>query len=84
MEKALSVPALALVVLFIYPAAAPAQDSAELVARMKAMEERIKSLETEIQELKSQQAATTAALTAGTPATDSASAQTIPARSRPT
>jgi hypothetical protein len=34
---------------------------------MKAMEDRIKSLETEIQDLKSQQAATTAALTAATP-----------------
>jgi hypothetical protein len=44
-----------------------AQDSAELLARMKAMEERIKSLESEVQSLKGQQAATTAALTAAEP-----------------
>ena len=41
-----------------------AQDTAELLNRMKAMEDKIKSLETEVQELKGQQAALTAALTA--------------------
>jgi outer membrane lipoprotein-sorting protein len=50
------------------PISAFAQESADLLARMKAMEDRIKSLEAEIQELKGQQAATTAALTAATPA----------------
>ncbi|HEX4594333.1 MAG TPA: hypothetical protein VH157_08660 [Bryobacteraceae bacterium] len=49
------------------PLVAVAQDS-ELLTRMKAMEDHIKSLEAEIQELKSQQAATTAALTAASPA----------------
>jgi hypothetical protein len=39
-----------------------AQDAAELLARMKTMEERIKSLEAELQSVKSQQAALTAAL----------------------
>jgi hypothetical protein len=41
-----------------------AQDTAELPNRMKAMEERIKSLEAQLQEVKGQQAALTAALTA--------------------
>jgi len=91
MEKALSVPALTLAVLFIYPIGASAQDAGELLARMKAMEERIKSLETEIQELKSQQAATTAALTAASPVTPSAApavssqqAMATPAQTQPT
>jgi hypothetical protein len=43
--------------------AALAQDTAELLNRMKAMEEKIKSLETQVQDLKSQQAALTAAVT---------------------
>src|ERR1700730_6962029 len=60
--------------------AAVAQDSGELLARMKAMEDRIKSLETELQELKGRQAATTAALTAATPAPPApAIAQALPA-----
>src|SRR5215813_10418737 len=41
-----------------------AQDTAELLNRMKAMEDKIKSLEAEVQELKGQQAALTAAVTA--------------------
>jgi len=36
-----------------------AQDTAELLNRMKAMEEKIKSLETEVQEPESQQSALT-------------------------
>ena len=50
-------PALALVAASLCALSASAQDSAELMARMKAMEERIKSLEAEVQTLKSQQAA---------------------------
>ena len=50
------------------PLAAFGQEPADLQARMKAMEDRIKSLEAEVQELKGQQAAMTAALTAATPA----------------
>jgi hypothetical protein len=41
-----------------------AQDTAELLTRMKAMEERIKTLEAELQAVKGQQAALTAAVTA--------------------
>ena len=44
----------------------PAQDT-ELLNRMKAMEEKIKTLEAQVQELKGQQAALTAAVTAATP-----------------
>jgi hypothetical protein len=45
-----------------------AQDTAELLNRMKAMEDRIKSLEAELKDLKGQQAALTAAVTAAQPA----------------
>jgi hypothetical protein len=41
--------------LCVFAAQLPAQDTAELLARMKAMEERIKSLEAEVQTLKGQQ-----------------------------
>jgi len=68
MVKRYRIPALAMAWVCLAPLAAVAQDSAELLNRMKAMEDHIKSLETEIQELKGQQAATTAALTAATPA----------------
>jgi hypothetical protein len=44
------------------------QDSAELLNRMKAMEDKIKALEAEVQELKGQQTALTAAITASAPA----------------
>jgi len=44
--------------------ACSAQDTTELLNHMKAMEDRIKSLEAEVQELKGQQAALTAAVTA--------------------
>src|ERR1700682_6142272 len=44
--------------------AGSAQDTAEFLNRMKAMEDKIKSLEAEVQELKGQQAALTAAVTA--------------------
>jgi len=42
----------------LFPVGAMAQDSADLVGRMKAMEDRIVALETEIRTLKGQQAAT--------------------------
>jgi hypothetical protein len=67
------IPLLLVAVACLSPLAA--QDSPELLARMKAMEDHIKSLETELQDLKSQQAATTAALTAATPAPTVAQAQ---------
>ena len=71
------IPVLLVALVCLSPLAA--QDSTELLARMKAMEDRIKSLETELQDLKSQQAATTAALTAATPsAAPPATAQTQP------
>ena len=62
------IPGFAALVVCLSPLAVLGQDSAELLARMKAMEDRIKSLEAEVQELKGQQAAVTAALTAATPA----------------
>ena len=46
-----------------------AQDTTELLNRMKAMEDRIKSLEAELQAMKGQQAALTAAMTAAQPST---------------
>ena len=45
-----------------------AQETTDLLNRMKAMEDRIKSLEAQLQDLKGQQAALTAALTAAQPA----------------
>ncbi|HUJ20332.1 MAG TPA: hypothetical protein VLX58_02365 [Bryobacteraceae bacterium] len=54
------------VVSFIAPACS-AQDATELLNRMRAMEEKIKALEAEVQELKSQQAALTAAVTTAAP-----------------
>jgi hypothetical protein len=56
-----------------------AQDTAELLNRMKAMEDKIKSLEAEVQELKGQQAALTAAVTAA-PAPAPAAPQAPPAQ----
>ena len=62
---------------------ATAQNPNDMAARVAAMEDRIKALEAEIQELKGQQAATTAALTAATPAAPSAPAQAaVPAESQ--
>src|SRR5215813_9579143 len=43
---------------YLYALAATAQDNAELLARMKAMEDRIKSLESEVAQLKGQAAVT--------------------------
>ena len=54
---------------FLAPLLCSGQDTAELLNRMKAMEDKIKSLESEVQELKGQQAALTAAVTASAPAT---------------
>jgi hypothetical protein len=48
------------VAIFLFAAALPAQDNAELLNRMKAMEERIHALETEVQTLKAQQIAVAA------------------------
>src|SRR5712691_10965767 len=62
------VPALVVGLICLSPFVAVAQNPGDVGARMAAMEDRIKTLEAEIQELKSQQAATTAALTAATPA----------------
>ena len=47
---------LALVASFLSATALPAQDTTELLNRMKAMEDRIRALETEVQTLKGQQA----------------------------
>src|SRR6266851_1363264 len=55
-----ALPSLVLIAACLCPLTAVAQDSAELLARMKAMEDRIKSLEAEVQTLKSQPAATPA------------------------
>jgi hypothetical protein len=53
-----------------------AQDTTELLNRMKAMEERIQSLEAELKEVKGQQSALTAAVTAAQPAPPAAQPQT--------
>jgi hypothetical protein len=58
-----------------------AQDSNELLTRMKAMEARIQALEAQVQTLKSQQAATTAAIESAAPA--QAAAATPPAAAAP-
>src|SRR5260370_24994901 len=60
MSKWTALPSLVLITASLCPLTAVAQDSAELLARMKAMEDRIKSLEAEVQTLKGQQAATPA------------------------
>src|ERR1700704_1955966 len=57
MRKWTALPSLVLIAACLCPLTAVAQDSAELLARMKAMEDRIKSLEAEVQTLKGQQAA---------------------------
>ena len=51
---------LALVASFLLATAVPAQDTTELLNRMKAMEDRIRALETEVQTLKGQQTAAVA------------------------
>ena len=58
-----------------------AQDNGELLNRMKAMEARIQSLETELKTLKGEQAALTAAVTAQP--TPPAQAQPAPAAAAP-
>ena len=69
-------PALVAGLICLGPFAAVAQNPNDVAARFAAMEDRIKALEAEIQELKSQQAATTAALTAATPAAPAPATQT--------
>jgi hypothetical protein len=56
MRKWTALPSLVLIAACLCPLTAVAQDSAELLARMKAMEDRIRSLEAEVQTLKSTQA----------------------------
>ncbi len=75
MRMKLAVTAFAVVCLS--PFYAVAQDSAELLARMKAMEERIKSLEAEVQTLKNQPAVVPA------PAAPTAPAEPAPAPQAP-
>jgi len=73
--------ALAAVCLYLFPLTIAAQDTAELLARIKAMEERIQSLETEVQTLKGQQAAVvpgTPAPVANAPAAVSQAAPPVP------
>jgi len=54
-------PALAIIAASLFPVAATAQDSPDVLARMKAMEDRIIALEAEVRTLKGQAAATPAA-----------------------
>ena len=56
-----------------------AQDTTELLNRMKAMEDRIKSLEAELQAVKGQQSALTAAMTAAQPAAPAPAQAQVPA-----
>jgi hypothetical protein len=51
----------------LYPLMTAAQDTTELLNRMKAMEEKIKALEAQVEELKGQQAALTAAVSTAPP-----------------
>src|SRR5712691_2544590 len=69
MRNRLAVPALALVFVCFVPFAAVAQQPADLLARMQAMEERIKALEAEVQTLKGQPAAAPAPTVAQAPPT---------------
>ena len=58
----------AITVSYLCVLAGYAQDTTELLNRMKAMEDKIKALEAEVQEVKGQQTALTAAVTAAAPA----------------
>src|SRR5439155_572699 len=71
------IPAWGMIVAGLFPVAAMAQDSPELLARMKAMEDRIISLEAEVRSLKGQQPAAPvpAPAVAQTPAPEAAAAQ---------
>ncbi len=79
MRKGFRIPVLALAVATLGSPGAAAQNSADLLSRLQAMEDRVKALEAEVQELKGQQAATTAALTAAAPAAPAPSAAVAPA-----
>jgi hypothetical protein len=74
MRISLFVPAL----LGLLAAQLPAQDTSELLNRMKAMEDRIKALEAEVQALKGQAAPAAAAAPAAVAATPVAPAPSIP------
>jgi hypothetical protein len=67
MRKRLTIPIIALAAASLCPYALRAQDPAELLTRMKAMEDRIKTLEAEVQTLKSAQAAAPSTAVAQTP-----------------
>ena len=54
MRKQRSFPVLAIIAASLFPVAATAQDSPDVLARMKAMEERILALEAEVRSLKGQ------------------------------
>ena len=69
---------LALVASFLLATALPAQDTTELLNRMKAMEDRIRALETEVQTLKGQQTAAVAPQPQPAPAEAPAVAQAPP------
>ena len=61
MTKRRTIPALAIIAASLFPAAASAQDSPDVLARMKAMEDRIIALEAEVRTLKGTAAVTPAA-----------------------
>lgn len=74
------IPRAILAVACAYGTTVYAQDTAELITRMKAMEDKIKSLEAELQAVKGQQAALTAAMTAAQPAAPTPGAAPAPAQ----
>jgi hypothetical protein len=81
MKKPWTIPALAIVIACVSSLPIRAQDSSELLTRMKAMEDRIRALEAEIQTLKSSPPAPVAAVTPAvtptpTPAPEPAPVQT--------
>ena len=55
-----NISAIAIIAATLFPTAATAQDSPDVLARMKAMEDRIIALEAEVRTLKGQAAATPA------------------------
>ncbi len=78
MRKSIFAPAVAAIAC-AFAARLQGQDNAELLQRMKAMEAKIQSLQAEVDSLKSQQAAMTAALTAAQPAPAAPGPQTAAA-----
>ncbi len=78
MTKRLRIQVFAVVLTCVYPFAAGAQDTADMLARMKVMEDRIKALEAEVQSLKAQQTAAPV-----TPAPVAAQAPPVPTQRVP-